>query len=96
MSNMSYCRWENTLNDLRDCATDLQYKHEWVSCPPEHRDADPGEDRQEPLSRTERAAFREIFELMANMLEEIGYDPEDGILSAGVAALAHIGDKGES
>lgn len=20
MANMSYCRWENTLNDLRDCA----------------------------------------------------------------------------
>lgn len=20
MSNMSYCRWENTLHDLRDCA----------------------------------------------------------------------------
>lgn len=20
MTNMSYCRWENTLNDLRDCA----------------------------------------------------------------------------
>jgi len=24
MSNMSYCRYENTLNDLRDCQTALQ------------------------------------------------------------------------
>ena len=23
MANMSYCRWENTLNDLRDCAKHL-------------------------------------------------------------------------
>lgn len=24
MSNMSYCRWQNTLDDLRDCAASLQ------------------------------------------------------------------------
>ena len=24
MSNMSYCRWQNTLNDLRDCAASLE------------------------------------------------------------------------
>lgn len=24
MSNMSYCRWQNTLNDLRDCAAALE------------------------------------------------------------------------
>ena len=24
MSNMSYCRWQNTLDDLRDCAASLE------------------------------------------------------------------------
>jgi hypothetical protein len=24
MSNMSYCRWQNTLSDLRDCAASLE------------------------------------------------------------------------
>lgn len=24
MSNMHYCRWQNTLNDLRDCAAALE------------------------------------------------------------------------
>lgn len=24
MSNMFYCRWQNTLNDLRDCAASLE------------------------------------------------------------------------
>lgn len=28
MSNMSYCRFENTLNDLRDCAYEIE---EWDS-----------------------------------------------------------------
>jgi hypothetical protein len=28
MSNMSYCRWENTLNDLQDCVDSF---HEGVS-----------------------------------------------------------------
>lgn len=25
MANMSYCRFENTLNDLRDCYEDMAY-----------------------------------------------------------------------
>ena len=25
MANMSYCRWENTLDDLRDCAEHVNY-----------------------------------------------------------------------
>lgn len=26
MSNMSYCRWQNTLSDLRECAASLEQR----------------------------------------------------------------------
>ena len=29
--NMSYCRWENTNNDLRDCAADLEERAEGMA-----------------------------------------------------------------
>ncbi len=62
MANMSYCRWENTLADLRDCANDL-----------EERLGDPGESP--PLDSRELEAAISMFHLMREMLDSV--DVED-------------------
>ena len=54
MANMSYCRFQNTLGDLRDCA--------------EHLD--------DALSYDEKRALLGMTELMAEMLEALGYTVE--------------------
>lgn len=52
--NMSYCRFQNTLNDLRDCANVIEAK---VS----------GDREEGDLSRDERQALVSMVELMGNI-----------------------------
>lgn len=54
MANMSYCRFENTLRDLKDCMHAL-------------RD---GEAENSDLSPHERWAKKELLELVEEMAEE--------------------------
>lgn len=60
MASMSYCRHQNTLIELRACASDLE----------ERQQGNPNDD--ESLSRDEAHARTEMFELMAEMFEQIG------------------------
>lgn len=57
MSNMSYCRFENTSNDLGDCVNEMQ-------------DANSGQQLTEDMSSYERAAVRELYELCQQYVEE--------------------------
>ena len=50
---MSYCRFENTLNDLRDCAYKIDA---WDS------------DESDNLSSSEKGALRELMLLMDDIL----------------------------
>jgi len=54
MSNMSYCRFENTLGDMRDCAAFLEEELE--------------EGEALKLSLSERRAFNEMYNMMQDML----------------------------
>jgi hypothetical protein len=56
MSNMSYCRFHNTLNDLRDC-----YKH---------MDDQPEEDEVEDIEELE--ARRDLIELCKDIVRIYG------------------------
>lgn len=67
MSNMSYCRFQNTLSDLADCAEAVEAREE--------------------LSREESRARRYLFEMMANMMEEIGVDLDRHSLDNALDAL---------
>jgi len=61
MSNMSYCRFENTLKDLRDCArtmSDFSFK--------------PSE-----LSEEERRAMYQLIDLCSEISAEQGDDESD-------------------
>ena len=55
--NMSYCRWQNTLNDLHDCAGDLNDRHN-------------GEAREE-LSQEEFEAACRLLQKTQGMLSTI-------------------------
>jgi len=67
MSNMSYCMFENTLQDLRQCANELQEP----------------ESMQEELSETEADAKVALIELCCEIAEQCGntrdYSVEDAI-----------------
>lgn len=54
--NMSYCRYENTLTDLRDCLDDAA----------EHRDF----EATDPVSEREVRAFRAMVKEMYEFLDE--------------------------
>lgn len=54
MSNMSYCRFQNTLNDFRECAEALQ-------------GLESGD--QAPLSREELQAAKQLMQEAAEMLQ---------------------------
>ena len=73
MSNMSYCRWHNTLSDLRDCAHSL----------PDGED----QDEEVKLSEDELRARRNTFELMADMLQSIGINLDTHELTNAINAL---------
>jgi len=62
MSNMSYCRWQNTYTDLRDCAADLEERME------------DGVHENDRLSHEERVAREQLFMLIPEMLTQIGVD----------------------
>ncbi len=65
MSNMSYCRFQNTVGDLRDCAEALD-------------DIMNGEER---LSREELAAARRLVALCQQIAEiEVEEDLSDDVL----------------
>ena len=67
MGNMSYCRFENTVKDLRDCANELQEP----------------ESMQSELSDTEQQAKEELIELCCEIAEQCGntrdYSVEDAV-----------------
>ena len=67
MSNMSYCMFENTLQNLRQCANELQEP----------------ESMQEELSETEADAKVALIELCCEIAEQCGntrdYSVEDAI-----------------
>jgi hypothetical protein len=61
MSNQSYCRFRNTLGDLRDCAEDL--------------DAGCLDDKVEPLSDEERRAAMQLLKLCARLTRDFEVEP---------------------
>jgi hypothetical protein len=75
MSNMSYCRWQNTYTDLRDCAGSLE------------QDPDYEEGEKYPLSPDERSARESLFYLMVEMLEHVGVSVEAEDLAERLAEL---------
>ena len=64
MSNMSYCRWQNTASDLRDCALDLE----------ERMQGGTEEDAPRPLSWEEARARERLMRTAAEMFEQLGVD----------------------
>jgi len=56
MPNMSYCRWENTLNDMRDCAEQMEEVESFD---------------QLDLSGPEARAFSDMFNLIESMKERM-------------------------
>ena len=65
MSNMSYCRFQNTVKDLRDCEENI---HEFLA---ETKEWDGGE----------RKARRDLIEICVRIAEEYGAKDEDGLLT---------------
>jgi hypothetical protein len=61
MSNMSYCRWQNTLRDLQDCVANLRL--------------DPKDKSVNGLE--ERDARQSMIELMVELLHDIALGGED-------------------
>lgn len=59
MSNMSYCRFQNTLSDFRDCVENI-------------RNLNPEDNGQN--NRYELAARVGLVELSMALLEELGYE----------------------
>ena len=66
MSNMSYCRFQNTKGDLQDCYEAFQ-------------EAVLNNSEQDKLSRNEAAAFVEMIETMRNFINDIGTYAETDI-----------------
>jgi len=60
MGNMSYCRFENTLSDLRDCADHMDDKD----------DFDEDSDNDNMLSESETEAKRKLIELCSQIASD--------------------------
>lgn len=58
MSNMSYCRFENTFNDLSDCYSAMVEENQTIN----------------DLSNDEARAFRKMYELMKEFIQEIEHN----------------------
>jgi len=71
MANMSYCRFENTLNDFRDCLSAL--REEGLECVDSIREFEARED----LVSTAKKFIRLYEELMAEQAMDEG-DPYHG------------------
>ena len=56
MANMSYCRFENTLRDMKDCYPHLEEDG----------------DSEDTLSETESRARQEMIELCCEIAQELG------------------------
>lgn len=61
MSNMSYCRFRNTLSDLADCKESLDF------------DGLDGEGEDEKMDEKERAAAISLIELCREIADEHGH-----------------------
>ena len=71
---MSYCRFQNTLNDLNDCIQQMVLIRECL----ENDDYDWEEDPEEAaLSKNEKAAMRGMIESMATCILDISEDWEE-------------------
>lgn len=66
MSNMSYCRFQNTSSDLQDCLGALG------DMDPEDIQALHEKNNQGALSKDEAAAFRRLFRTCVEIVEEFG------------------------
>ena len=69
MSNMSYCRFQNTLHDLRDCMNHIE-----EDVRPDNYSGPEFEDDEEPdfLSRDEKEARDELVVLACEIAERYG------------------------
>ena len=68
MANMSYCRWENTSNDIWDCVRDLQ------------EEAYSPEDVKEyiaNLSEDEQRGFKRVLSAAKALVEAVGEDEDE-------------------
>jgi len=75
--NMSYCRWQNTAQDLADCAASLE--EELAAAEEANIRAEVGgeeEDTREVLSHQERMARLQVFETIITMLDLAGIQHE--------------------
>jgi hypothetical protein len=69
MANMSYCRFENTLRDLSDCAHHMD--------DPGYAEAkDKGQHEDEELSISETQARKQLVALCKEILEGVGFEVE--------------------
>ncbi len=71
MSNMSYCRFQNTLRDLQDCAGVMEE----------------GENEIRKLSSEEKRAFVSMMDVCSNMLAAIGIDVDSFEVDRAVSEL---------
>lgn len=74
MSNMSYCRFQNTSQDLADC---IEAIRDFDEIDEDYRDEEDGEQpktRIEALSERERSALIEMIAQCAELLEAVGPD----------------------
>ena len=69
MSNMSYCRYQNTLQDLRDCSYDLRDRGYTLDS--DNADNPDNEYCEEGLSRDEMQAAKSLLFLCREMVEEM-------------------------
>ena len=64
MSNMSYCRFQNTLRDMCDCVYDMQ----------ERANNDGLDEHGEALSDYEKSALRSMYNLASEMVKNFNED----------------------
>ena len=64
MSNMSYCKFQNTLSDLRDCVYDMQ----------ERANNDGLDEHGDALSDYEKSALRSLYRLASEMVHNFNED----------------------
>lgn len=70
---MSYCRFQNTLNDLRDCKSALEELDE-------ENDYEHTEETLASLSEDEQFAARRLISLCYDIIEEHGDTEGDGTI----------------
>lgn len=81
MSNMSYCRWENTAADMADCVEAMRAFNETHEDFVGHESDEPTKTSYEDLSRSERQGY---FDALACALEMLENADPDHLDEAGV------------